>query len=229
MTGGIRLFVALPCYRVVEGRTALCLTGMMRHLGAAELAEQLEVVCVSMQGDTLVARGRSDLVTQALEREATHMLWIDSDMVFPTDVAFQLLQHQEDIVAANCVTRQPPYQPTAIGMDGDFLWTEEGQKGLSPVHHVGLAVALVSMEVFKTMPAPHFQTPHTDEGWIGEDVFFMRAARERGFQPYVDHALSREVKHLGEIACDWNLARGARAHRAEVEKPPAPVIELARG
>jgi len=228
----IRLFVALPCYRVVEGRTAMSLCGLMRHLGAAEMDNQLEVVAVSMQSDTLMARCRHELVLQAQEREATHMLWLDADMVYPPETPWMLLRHEEPVVAANCITRNPPYHPCSIGMDGEYQWTEEGQKGLSPVQHVGLAVALTEMSVFEPMSKPYFQQPWSEEEdyWIGEDVFFMRQVRKSGTRIYVDHELSEKVQHLGEVPCDWNLARSIRGQvTVENAKADEPRIQIVSG
>ena len=57
---------------------------------------------------------RSRCVERAFKLQATHILWLDTDMRFPPDTLFRLLGRKKPIVGANYRARNPPVFPTAV-------------------------------------------------------------------------------------------------------------------
>ena len=152
---------------------------------------------------TLIASQRTELARQALEEKVDFLLWLDSDMRFPKETIGYMMDLDKDIVSANYATRRMPVKPVAM-MDGGEkgvgrVYTEPGQEGLQPVDYVGMGVMMVKREVFEKIEQPWFAIPYSTVGghYTGEDVFFCRKAREAGYEVFVDHALSQEVKHIG--------------------------------
>jgi len=205
-----RIFVAMPSLRTVENQTVLSLGAMMHRLGQAQANGHIGGVTLTVRSDSILPRSREGMVESALEMDSSHILWIDSDMVFPAEAAESLLRWDTEIVACNCTRRSAPFLPTARGKDMDHCWTTEEKAkagGIEPVSSVGFGVTLIETSVFQKIPAPWFMISKDDEDrWVGEDVYFFRKAIDAGIQPYVDHQLSWGIKHIGDLPAGWDMA-----------------------
>lgn len=192
----MRLVIGGPTRELVPASFAIDLAHLYAHTarwdaGACEL--QLRFV-----GSTYVHVGRNATLDAALQYGATHVLWLDTDMRFPTDTALRLARHDRPIVAANCLMRDPRRIWTATRA-GRRIETTIGSTGLEIVDRVGLAVMLMSMDVITTLPRPWFRhgwNPETSTD-IGEDIMFCDAVRAAGHAIYIDHDLSKEIGHIG--------------------------------
>jgi hypothetical protein len=162
-----------------------------------------DAVSLKISEGTLCANQRAELTLDAMREGCSHILFIDSDMRFPQDLVSRLLVHDLDIVATNCARRRMPTGPTAqvYKPDGEreLVWTMFESKGLQEVHSVGMGVMMIKSSVFKALSEPWYETPwrHDKRGYIGEDVFFCRKAREAGFKIWIDHDVSKEIGHIG--------------------------------
>ena len=99
---------------------------------------------------------RNKLIEMALEENATHILWLDTDMRFPADAIDRLLMRKLPIVASNARIRNPPHM-FAARRGGRSIETTELSTGVEPVDLVGPAVMLVETRVFKKIPKPWFE------------------------------------------------------------------------
>lgn len=153
-------------------------------------------------GTSILPFSRQMLAVSALEMNATHVLWIDSDMQFPEDMLLRLLAHKKDIVAANCIARRHPFALTARDENGEQIPTNKDSTGLQVVARVGLGVMLHTTEVLRNTTMPWF-----DFEWIpdkhvfrGEDFVFCEKARNAGYEIHIDHDVSKQVNHIGTFA-----------------------------
>jgi ABC-type polar amino acid transport system ATPase subunit len=81
-----------------------------------------------MVNGTLIADQREKLAMMALKHKADYMLFLDSDMRFPKNIANRLITHDKDIVACNYSTRRLPAKPVAwtnFSMQ-EFITTGQG-------------------------------------------------------------------------------------------------------
>ncbi len=147
-------------------------------------------------GATYVHVGREAVLAGARERQATHMLWLDTDMAFPPETAIRLAQHNQPIVACNCLLKDPRQLFTAQ-VDGVRVATTPTSTGLEAVHSVGMAVMLMRMDVVEQLPRPWFRHGLAGLVDIGEDILFCRAVRSVGYDVLIDHDLSKEIGHIG--------------------------------
>ena len=163
---------------------------------------------VFTQDSSMLVQSRHDLVKNALSSHATHVLFLDSDMVFPKDLLQRLLLADKDVIGVNCTTRGWPV--THIAHDHmQSLIDSRYQSGLEKVQQVGLAVMLVKAEVLKKLRPPLFMmewVPDTNS-YCGEDIYFCQLVQEAGYDVWIDHDLSKQVLHIGHMAFGPDLMR----------------------
>ncbi len=139
---------------------------------------------------------RARVIDMALSAGATHLLLLDADMTYPANVAWRLWAHGRPFVACNAVTRRPPHRWTAVDRENKPLDSSR-LEGLGKAYACGVAVAMVEARVIEKLERPLFDFFWTGKGWRGEDHYFCEKVRSVGFQPMIDHDLSREIGHVG--------------------------------
>lgn len=150
----------------------------------------------AMFSASILPYARAKVVEMALSQGASHVLMLDTDMTYPETLVERLLAHDRPFVACNATTRRPPIRWCAKDKAGHEMDSSKG-RGLQKAGSCGLAVALIERCVFEAIPTPRFFFEWTGAGWRGEDIWFCDRAIERGFQPMIDHDLSREIGHVG--------------------------------
>lgn len=185
------------------------------------------------QGTILVSQ-RTELVLQARREKCTHVLFLDSDMRFPGDTIARLLSHNQMVVGANCARRRMPTSPTAGNwIDGKkhAVFTEAHSTGIEKVDALGTGVLMVDMTVFDNIALPWFATPWNarDNGYQGEDLYFCWLLSKCGVPVYVDHDLSREVRHTGQWEYShehtWAVREEKQKDEAKAAEPFALAVE----
>lgn len=157
------------------------------------------VIPLASEG-TLIQSQRCELVKAALDANATHILFLDSDMRFPADIIGRMLAADAPVVAANCAKRRIPTGPTAENHgEGREVYTMPDSTGIEKVDFVGGAVLMIRAEVFGQIPQPWFATPWVKQAdtFMGEDRFFCRQLAQAGIPIVIDHDLSKEIGHIG--------------------------------
>jgi hypothetical protein len=161
-----------------------------------------------------VADNRMKLIQIARETRPTHLLWLDDDMVFPSDTLARLLRHKKAIIGANYTSRKFPVIPHAVR--GGQRVGSAGKSGLERVDQMGLGVVLTEMRVFDAIDEFMPDGPYFNFGWdrkrkeiVSEDIWFFALARKAGFDAWVDHDLSQKVGHVGYVEFSHDLIEGA--------------------
>ena len=134
----------------------------------------------------------------------THILWIDSDMVFHPWMLDRLIDHDVDIVGGD-------YPRADLKrLTGAFLY-ESGERkdiikynsnALTPVEYIGFGFMLIKRGVHEKITYPWYdhmmlpsQTSPRKMVLSGEDVAFCHRAREAGFTVYADPLITQELGH----------------------------------
>lgn len=100
-----------------------------------------------MPGDSLVSRARNSLTAAFLQTDCTHLLFVDSDLVFSGEQIQRLVEHDVDVVAGFYPKKK----------DGDLEWVcnalrnEVLPSGLQEVRYMGTGFLLVKRAVFERM------------------------------------------------------------------------------
>ena len=212
MTWDLRIAVCVPGERWLAG-FGQCAANMLRTFSEAQYAGGSKTCELFAVSGSMLPDVRMRCVAEALKWGATHLLFLDDDMLLPWDTINVLLRHNLPIVAANYPRREPEARPTAQRLDGTPLFTEPGDAGLVEVAHAGTGCMLIDMRVFDALDLPYFAFTIAENGvgTVGEDVYFCRKAREAGFKIYVDQQLSNGVSHIGMIPHTHAMSLAGRA------------------
>ena len=197
----IKLSVCVPCRDMLHSAFAFDLCKLQEYNALIGIS-----TLVHFHIGTLLVNQREQLVQMAKDAGSTHILWLDSDMMFPANTAHQLLKHGAPIVAANYVTRQYPHKTVAYtdtsSWNNFLINTKDSTEKLISVVAVGMGCMLTSMQVFEKLELPYFQTtwnPDTKDH-VGEDFTFCYNAANAGYKILIDNDLSLNIQHLGTFA-----------------------------
>jgi len=194
----LHVVACIPSQEMWHADFAKAFTMMCMRFQKVKLADKSQRLSIVNVKSSMLPQNREQAAEKALEIGATHMLWLDTDMVFPANLVERLLAHKQKFVAANCAMKELPPKATAIDLEGERV-DSRGNGGLTRVQHVGLAVALLDAGLFADLPKPWFPFVWMDElqAYCGEDVAFCRRLLEKDVRLLVDNDLSREVFHIG--------------------------------
>jgi len=140
---------------------------------------------------------RDRVLVNALAEGFSHVLFLDADMVWPTDVLERMLRHHAaGIVGGLYCLKGPPYSPVALaGIEKEIngvthynYQTDYGQD-LIDVNVLGMGCTLIPMSAVKIIGArPWFTYEDDADGWprVSEDVPFCRKAKAAGVPILLD-------------------------------------------
>lgn len=203
-----KIMVAVPCRETIDVETAKCLQTLEKDM---RLRKNLQVDVEFLVG-TIIHDMRHKLAERAIENEYDYVLWVDSDMIFDSDVLIDLLEHDKDIVTAVCFMRKAPYAPCiyskmrmGLGADENEIekYLDYPREGLFEVEACGFAMILMKTKVLKHLldTSGHIFFPvKTPNLALGEDLSFCIRARRQGFQIWCDP--KPKIGHIGKMIVD---------------------------
>lgn len=199
----MKIAICTPSRDIVHAAFAFDLAQMGAYWMAKNAPSGGNLLFLTSMG-TLIADQRVNLAKEALEANADWILWLDTDMRFPMDLLDRLLKHRQPIVGCNYPTRVVPPRPTAqIHRNEVWLpvYTDESKDGLEQVDLLGFGAVLTSTHVFKKLESPWFHLVYStvNNEFHGEDAFFCMKAAQAGFPVYIDHDVSKEIRHIGSF------------------------------
>jgi len=161
----------------------------------------------------------------------THLLFLDADMVWPTDVLTKMLRHHDvGIVSGLYCIKGGDFAPVAlrdgVQPDGSVMTQYIHDRGyretgdaLRPQQVVGMGCTLVPMAVFQRIgPRPWFTYESDHQGWprVSEDVPFCRKAAAAGVGIYLDPTVKCGHVTTHIITEQWHRACVSETPRVEV-------------
>lgn len=144
--GEQKLFVAVPVYGGVDPYFTQSLVKLVAN-------PPCKMTLSVNPGDSLVSRARNRLTADFLASDCTHMLFIDSDLVFSGEQILRMLTRFEDPevrVIGGCYPKK---------QEGDVAWVCNGclderprqPNGLQEVRYVGTGFVMFAREVLEAM------------------------------------------------------------------------------
>lgn len=207
----VKLFIGLPIYGAMDAQFATCLIAL--HLNPP----CNEFLVGPNLGDSLVSRSRNTITANFLATDATHLLWLDSDLIFSPAHVKRLVAHDKEIVGGfypkkaqgplewvcNSLVPAAPVQPT----------------GLQEIRYAGTGCMLIQRAVFTRMIAAFgprliytsdttgrpeydfwtvgvYEFPDGSRRYLSEDWYFCQRWRDLGGQIWGDTKIV--CKHVGQ-------------------------------
>lgn len=131
---------------------------------------------------------RNIIAKSAIDDGFDYILWIDSDIIVPTDALTRLLSHDKDFVAGvysyKLLGNKDVVAKRFIGEEYEDIKIKEIQEtnGLIDIDAVGFGCVLTKVSMFGKIPYPWFV--YTQE--MGEDVYFCGKAKNAGYELHLD-------------------------------------------
>lgn len=185
----VKIVLAMACQDIIRAKTA-------NAIGCAIIGDPTIADFLMMQSCDIVS-SRTWLVQQAIEKGATHICFIDSDVLFPFDTIRKLLAHNKDIVACDYNKREFPLKSVVTQLQE----SEKSETELYRAAVAGAGMLLINLKVFTEgkLANPWFNFGRDKFGRhiLGEDAWFCNTARDAGYELWIDPTI--KVYHLGEF------------------------------
>lgn len=198
----IKLSILVPTRDMVHTHFAFSLTQLVKT------TSEIMDTYLFFDSSSVLLNQREKLIEEAKLINSDYVLWLDSDMVFPSTTALRLLEHDKDIVGCNYLKRTKPLKPVAYKNVGDWdsFLPLIPQEKLVEIEGVGMGCILMKTEIFKKLEKPYFEFIYNkkSDDWMGEDFNLLTKLREVGYKVYIDTLLSMEIKHMGLYAYGTN-------------------------
>ena len=204
----MRIAILMPARGQMEVATAFDLVAMCAYT----IKTTKHDIDLFTSSGTLIFDQRNKLVETALENKADYLLFVDADMRFPKDTLKILLSHKKEIIGVNATTRAEPVSPTArniqINEDGSVIFLpvySNAKEGIEVVDGIGCGIMLIKTSIFEKMEKPYFYFEQLKNNkLLGKDIYFCIKARDSGIDTWVDHDLSKGIKHIGQYVYGWH-------------------------
>ena len=186
--------IAIPTTDYMHYRFVECLTKLLRRLDEDGIDYD-----VCFQGTTLVYVGRDRLVQHAMAGDYTHMLWLDSDMIFTDDLLDDLQLCGKSFVTGIAHGRRAPHASCLFTEIWPGCQRWEGWKYPSTPFKVagcGFACVLIEVKVVRDVYA-HHGTAFFPERELGEDLAFCKRATDLKHEIWVEPTV--KLGHIGHI------------------------------
>lgn len=189
----MKLLIAIPTNDQMPVQFVESLTKLVRRLEADEIDFE-----VAFQTGTLVYVGRDKLSLKAMSGGFSHVLWLDSDMVFTDDLFEVLADSGKKFVTGIAHSRRAPY-PSCLFTEiypGVRRFEGEYPSAAFKVAGCGMACVLMSVDVIHDVWS-HHSTAFFPNRELGEDLTFCKRAADLGYQIWAEpHA---QVGHVGHF------------------------------
>ena len=189
----MKLLIAVPTTDYVHADFVKSLAKLQAELGRTHVNYDVEIL-----PGTLVYIARNKLANKAINDGYTHVLWLDSDMVFGEQVVDDLMFCGKEMVCGAFVSRRPPYGPcvyTSIKKNEIEKVKEFGTKPFR-VDGCGFACVLTTVELLQAV-AQKFGTTFQPTDYYGEDLAFCWRVGQIGREIWCEPTV--RVGHIAHV------------------------------
>lgn len=192
----MKLLIAIPTMDTVPVEFMKSLIRLTQKLSADGVD-----YTVAIESGTLVYMARDRLAGRAVNHHFTHVLWLDSDMVFEPELLEDLQFCGKDFVTGIAHGRRKPFVSCLfknIDLNHLELWKlEDYPTEAFEVAGCGMACCLMTTEVIKQVMIAN-GTAFNPMPQYGEDISFCKRARALGFKIYAEPTV--RLGHIAHIA-----------------------------
>ena len=189
----MRLLIGIPSTDFLHVEFVKSLTNLVLRLREDEID-----FTVHFETGTLVYVARDNIASKAINGGFTHVLWLDSDMVFTDDFLDSLMFCGKSFVAGIFQSRRKGYHSALFkNLDIDNLERfEEYPHGTFEIAGCGFAGVLIETEILRQVMVNH-GTCFLPMKMYGEDLAFCKRAVDMGYKIYAEP--TAVMGHVGHI------------------------------
>jgi GT2 family glycosyltransferase len=193
----MKVLIAMPVLRNLTVETFQSYLGLDKPPGTG----------TAIQADTLVYMARNILALTAIERDYTHILWLDSDMTFPHDTLTKMIKSAEEgkeyITGLQFSRREPvepliaktlTWDPKALD-DTAVEYYRDYPEGIFEVAGSGFGVTMTSVKLLTDIASAFGQSPFNPLPQMGEDYSFCWRVTQLGRKMWCDSTI--KCGHVG--------------------------------
>lgn len=190
----MKLLIAIPTNDYMHYQFVECLTKLVKRLDEDGIEYD-----IAYQGATLVYVGRDKLAQKAMNECYTHMLWLDSDMIFTEDLLDDLMFSGKPFVTGIAHSRRAPHVSCVFKEIWPKVDRWEGCEYPSNTFQIGgcgFACVLIETEIVRNVYNKN-GTAFFPMRELGEDLAFCKRATEMGYEIWAEPCV--RLGHIGHI------------------------------
>ena len=189
-----KLLIAIPSYETMRVEFVESLMSLMDVLNRRGIWYEVKII-----SGTLVYMARDNLAKHAVNNEFTHVLWLDSDMVFPGTILEDLeISGEKDMICGLFISRHYPYVSCHFNdLDPVDRIEKVTATDAFRVAGCGFGCVLVKTEVLRAVMVGNGGKCFLPDPNLGEDCAFCKRATDAGFEIWCEP--TARVGHIASI------------------------------
>jgi len=190
----MKLLIGIPTMDFVHVEFMKCLCALIQRLRDDRVDFTLDI-----NSGTLVYLARERIAHRAINEEYSHVLWLDSDMIFTPNILDDLMFSGKGFVTGIYHARRKGYA-SCIFKSIEINKIERFDEYPNETFEIagcGFGCVLVETEILKAV-CLNKGTCFTPLKNLGEDIAFCQRAREMGYKLYCEPSVV--CGHIGHIA-----------------------------
>lgn len=204
----MKLLIAVPCHDYLDVEFIRSLEALARRLHKDNVDFEIR-----FEAGTLVYLARDTLSDYASKNCFTHVLWLDSDMVFSDDVLEQLMETRAEIATGVCRSRHGKYN-ICLYKNQHEMFTEIPDK-IFEVFACGFACVLTTTMCLEHVSEKNNGHPFEPTKYFGEDLQFCIRAGGMGYRIMCNP--EAKVGHVGRITIWPDSVEELRSYNSKKE------------
>lgn len=204
----MKLLIAVPALDYIHTEFVRCLIALINKLRSDRVQFEIKI-----ESGTLVYVARDKLANYAINNEFSHVLWLDSDIVFQDTIIEDLEFSGADFVTGIYHSRRTPFVSTVFRKIEPPEWYKLDDYPHEPfeIAGCGFGAVLIKTQILKDVMLSQ-KTCFCPIRNMGEDLAFCKRARESGYKIIADPTV--RLGHIGHITVypDDTIAWMAQLH-----------------
>lgn len=188
----MKLLIAVPTMDFLHVEFVQSMTNLIMRLNRDHIWFEVKYISGS-----LVYAARDKLACHAINNEFTHVLWLDSDMVFQDSILDDLMFSGEEFVSGRFNARRKPFVTCQFSKLVPLERVEKYPVETFRIAGCGFGCVLTSVELLREIQM-HYQTCFLPMAGFGEDLAFCVRATEMGHKIFCEP--TAVVGHVAHIA-----------------------------
>ena len=175
-----KLFIAIPVYDYMQTNFVISLSNLITKLTDDKIDFE-----IAYEKGSLLYLNRERLTKRAIEGGFSHILWLDSDMVFDADVIDKLYSDDREFTSCIYCSRHGEQRSIIFSSLDPATRVEDWPDDIFEIAACGFGCCLGDIELFKDIKE-HYGTCFEPLGGWGEDFSFCIRANRLGHKLYAN-------------------------------------------